>query len=56
MFQMLCAYSEAIRLTLPNTNRATETPILLCGDFNMGHYAKQVICELYEIQIQFELH
>jgi len=35
MFQMLSAYSEAIRLIFPNTNPATETPILLCGDFNM---------------------
>jgi len=36
MFQMLGAYSEAIRLIFPNTNPDTETPILLCGDFNMG--------------------
>jgi len=56
MFQMFGAYSEAIRLIFPNTNPDTETAILLCGDFNTGHYAKQIICELYEIQIQFELH
>ena len=35
MFQMLGAYSEAIRLIFPNLNPDTETPILLCGDFNM---------------------
>jgi hypothetical protein len=35
MFQMLGAYSEAIRLIFPNMNPDTETPILLCGDFNM---------------------
>ena len=36
MFQMLGAYSEAIRLIFPNMNPDLETPILLCGDFNMG--------------------
>ena len=36
MFQMLGAYSEAIRVIFPNMNPYTETPILLCGDFNMG--------------------
>jgi len=36
MFQMLGAYSEAIRLIFPNMNPYTETPIVLCGDFNMG--------------------
>jgi hypothetical protein len=35
MFQMLGAYSEAIRLIFPDMNPDTETPILLCGDFNM---------------------
>jgi hypothetical protein len=35
MFQMLGAYSEAIRLIFPNMNPVTETPILLCRDFNM---------------------
>jgi len=35
MFQMLVAYSDAIRLIFPNINPDTETPILLCGDFNM---------------------
>jgi len=35
MFQMLGAYSKAIRLIFPNMNPETETPILLCGDFNM---------------------
>jgi hypothetical protein len=35
MFQMLGAYAEAIRLIFPNMNPDTETPILLCGDFNM---------------------
>jgi len=35
MFQMLGAYSEAIRLIFPNMNPDTE-PILLCGGFNMG--------------------
>ena len=35
MFQMLGAYFEAIRLIFPNMNPDTETPILLCGDFNM---------------------
>jgi len=35
MFQMLGAYSEAIRLIFPNMNPDTETTILLCGDFNM---------------------
>jgi hypothetical protein len=35
MFQMLGAYSEAIRLIFPNMKPDTETPILLCGDFNM---------------------
>jgi len=35
MFQMFGAYSEAIRVIFPNTNPDTETPILLCGDFNM---------------------
>jgi len=34
MFQMLGAYSEAIRMIFPNMNPDTETPILLCGDFN----------------------
>jgi hypothetical protein len=34
MFQMLGAYSEAIRLIFPSMNPDTETPILLCGDFN----------------------
>jgi hypothetical protein len=31
---MPSAYSEAIRLIFPNMNPNTETPILLCGDFN----------------------
>jgi hypothetical protein len=35
MFQMLGAYSEAIWLIFPSMNPDTETPILLCGDFNM---------------------
>jgi hypothetical protein len=35
MFQKLGAYSEAIRLIFPNMNPDTETPIILCGDFNM---------------------
>jgi hypothetical protein len=35
MFQMLGAYFEAIRLIFPNMNPDTETPILLCRDFNM---------------------
>jgi hypothetical protein len=35
MFQILGAYSEAIRLIFPNMNPNTETPILLCRDFNM---------------------
>jgi len=35
MFKMLVAYSEAIRLIFPNMNPGTETPILLCGNFNM---------------------
>jgi hypothetical protein len=35
MFQMLGAYSESIRLIFLNMNPDTETPILLCGDFNM---------------------
>jgi hypothetical protein len=34
MFQMLGAYSEAIRLIFPSMNHDIETPILLCGDFN----------------------
>jgi hypothetical protein len=34
MFQMLGAYSEAIGLVFPSMNPDTETPILLCGDFN----------------------
>jgi hypothetical protein len=33
-FQMLGAYSEADRLIFPSMNPDTETPILLCGDFN----------------------
>jgi len=32
---MFAAYSEAIRLVYPNMNPDTETPILLCEDFNM---------------------
>jgi hypothetical protein len=35
VFQILGAYSEAIRLIFPNMNPDTEIPILLCGDFNM---------------------
>jgi hypothetical protein len=35
MFQMPGAYSTAIRLILPNMNPNAETPILLCGDFNV---------------------
>jgi hypothetical protein len=35
MSQMLGAYSEAIRLNFLNMNPDPETPILLCGDFNM---------------------
>jgi hypothetical protein len=34
MFQMLGAYSEALKLIFPSMNPDTETPILLCGDFN----------------------
>jgi hypothetical protein len=34
MFQMLDAYSEAIRLIFPSMNPDTEPAILLCGDFN----------------------
>jgi hypothetical protein len=34
MFQVLGAYSEAIRLIFPSMNPDTKTPILLCGDFN----------------------
>jgi hypothetical protein len=34
MFQMFGAYSEAIRLIFPSMNPDTETPVLLCGDFN----------------------
>jgi hypothetical protein len=56
MFQMLGAYSEAIRLIFPNTNPDTETPILMCRRLQHGHYAKQIICELYETHIQFGLH
>jgi len=55
MSQMFGAYSEAIRLIFPNMNPDTETPILLCGDFNMD-ILQNIICELYEIQIQFGLH
>jgi hypothetical protein len=55
MFQMLGAYSEAIRLIFPNMNPDTETPILPCRHQH-GHYEKQIICEPYEIQIQFGLH
>jgi len=55
MFQMLGAYSEAIRLIFPNMIPDTETPILLAG-LQHGHYAKQIICELYEIQILLGLH
>jgi hypothetical protein len=36
IFHMFSAYSEAIRLTFPNMNPDTATPILLCGDFNVG--------------------
>jgi endonuclease/exonuclease/phosphatase family metal-dependent hydrolase len=50
MFQMLGAYSEAIRLIFLSMNPDTETPILLCGDFNTD-----VVCKLYEIQVQFGL-
>jgi len=56
MFHMPAAYSEAIRLIFPNMNPDTETAILLCGHFQHGHYAKQIICELHEIHIQFGLH
>jgi hypothetical protein len=35
VFRMLGSYSEAIRMIFPNMNPDTETPILLCGDFNM---------------------
>jgi hypothetical protein len=35
MFQMLGAYSEAIRLIFSSMNPNTETLILLCGDFDM---------------------
>jgi hypothetical protein len=35
MFQMLSAYSEAIRVIFPNVNTETESPILLCRDFNI---------------------
>jgi hypothetical protein len=34
IFEMLGAYSEAIRLVFPSMNPDTETPILMCGDFN----------------------
>ena len=34
LFQMPSAYSEATRLIFPNMNPDTETPILMCGDFN----------------------
>jgi hypothetical protein len=34
IFQMLGAYSEAIRLIFPSMIPDTETPILLCGDFD----------------------
>jgi len=34
MLQMLGAYNEAIRVVFLNMNPDTETPILLCGDFN----------------------
>jgi len=56
MFQVFGAYSEAIGMILPNMNPDTETPILLCRRLQHGHYAKQIICELYDIQIQFRLH
>jgi endonuclease/exonuclease/phosphatase family metal-dependent hydrolase len=36
MFQMFGTYPEAIRLIFPNMNPDTESPILLCGDFNMN--------------------
>ena len=35
MFQILGAHSEAIRQIFLNMNPDTETPILLCVDFNM---------------------
>ena len=35
MSGMLSAYSEAIRMIFPSMNPDTETPNLLCGDFNM---------------------
>jgi hypothetical protein len=35
MFQMFGAYSEAIRLIFPNVNPVTETPTLVCEDFNL---------------------
>jgi hypothetical protein len=55
MFQMLGAYSEAIRLIFPNMNMNLDSDSTV-RRLQHGHYAKQIICELYEIQIQFGLH
>lgn len=47
---MLDSYSEAIRLIFLNMNWDSDSTVLR---LQHQHYAKQIICELYETQIQF---
>jgi hypothetical protein len=56
MFQMLGAYSEAIRLIFPKHEQRHRDSDSTVQRLQHGHYAKQIICELYKIQIQFGLH
>jgi hypothetical protein len=54
-FQMLGAFSEAIKLIFPSMNHDTETPILLCGDFKTDVMQNKSFVNFYEIQVHFGL-
>jgi hypothetical protein len=55
MIQMLASYSEAIIQTFPNMDPRHRVFDSTVRRLQRGHYAKQNICKLYEIQIQFGL-
>ena len=54
MFQMLGDYSKAIRLIFPNMKPDSETPILLCGNFNMGIMHNKSIVNFIKYKFNFD--
>jgi hypothetical protein len=56
MFQMLGAYSEAIRLIFPSMNPDTETPILLCSNFNTDVTQNKSSVNFMKSRFNFRVH